>query len=71
MNVQNVSRLQKNVQDPEENFDVDQHSEISESEIRENTETENSHREQTGTGLPHLQSNPFSLAGNYNRGLSQ
>lgn len=58
------------VQETEENFEVDQNSseiDSDRSEIRE-TRTEPERRNQNqggpGTGL-HLQSNPFSLAGNF------
>ena len=57
------------VQEAEENFDVDQRSDIESdrSEIRDNrTGSEPERRENSsGTGLPHLQPNPFSLAGKY------
>ena len=57
------------VQEAEENFDVDQRSDIESdrSEIRDNrTGSEPERRENSsGTGLPHLQPNPFTLAGKY------
>ena len=57
------------VQEAEENFDVDQRSDIESdrSEIRDNrTGSEPERRENSsGTGLSHLQPNPFSLAGKY------
>ena len=57
------------VQEAEEIFDVDQRSDIESdrSEIRDNrTGSEPERRENSsGTGLSHLQPNPFSLAGKY------
>ena len=58
-----------NVQEAEENFDVDQRSDIESdrSEIRDNrTGSEPERRENSsGAALSHLQPNPFSLAGKY------
>ena len=54
------------VQEAEENFDVDQRSDIESdrSEIRDRTGSEPERRENSsGATLSHLQPNPFSLAG--------